>query len=158
MRAIDAATVQLSKTQLRLRWPQTETVIPLASTTPSTSAPSSFVGGVTLKAIMAQLVHVDARLNTLSDELCQMNTRVDRIAQRQAAMGGFTTYSSPSPPASKDESDDGFGNNDADEDDGASSPSDDKMSTWITYPLSLVKKKGSSFDMGVVIYIGRKLA
>ena len=33
-----------------------------------------------------------------------------------------------------------------DEDDGdASSPSDDEMSTWHSYPLSLVTKKGSSF-------------
>ena len=78
---------------------------------------------------MAQLVRMDACLNTLSDELCQVDTRVGRIARRQAAMGGFTTYISPSPPASEDESDDGFSNNDVDEDDGASSPSDDEMST-----------------------------
>ena len=40
--------------------------------------------------------------------------------------------------------DDDFGNDD-DEDGDASSPSDDKMSTWYTYPLSLVTKRGSSF-------------
>ena len=44
-------------------------------------------------------------------------------------MGGFTVASSPSPPASKDESDDGFGSDDANEDEDASSPSDDEMST-----------------------------
>ena len=34
-----------------------------------------------------------------------------------------------------------------DEDDGnASSPSNDEMSTWHSYPLSLVTKRGSSFD------------
>ena len=44
-------------------------------------------------------------------------------------MGGFIVASSPSSLASKDESDDGFGSDDADEDDGASSPSDDEMST-----------------------------
>ena len=44
-------------------------------------------------------------------------------------MGGFTVASSPSPPASKDESDDGFDSEDANKDDGASSPSDDEMST-----------------------------
>ena len=44
-------------------------------------------------------------------------------------MGGFIGYSSPSPPASKDESDDGTGCDDADEDDGAISPNDDEMST-----------------------------
>ena len=49
---------------------------PPASTTPSTFAPSSFAGGVTLEAIMAQLVIMDAQIDTLSDELCQVNTRV----------------------------------------------------------------------------------
>ena len=33
---------------------------------------------------------MDARLDTLNDELCQVNTCVSRIAQRQAVMGGFT--------------------------------------------------------------------
>jgi len=78
---------------------------------------------------MAQLVHMDAHLDTLSDELCQVNTRVDRIARRQAIMGCFTVASSPSPLASEDESDNGFGSDDADKDDDASSPSDDEMST-----------------------------
>ena len=44
-------------------------------------------------------------------------------------MGGFTVASSPSPPASEDKSDDGFGNDDADKDDDNGSPSDDEMST-----------------------------
>ena len=44
-------------------------------------------------------------------------------------MGGFTVASSPSPPTSKDESNDGSSINDADEDDSANSPSDDDMST-----------------------------
>ena len=44
-------------------------------------------------------------------------------------MGGFTVASSPSPSTSKDESDDGSGSEDAAKDDGASSPSDDEMST-----------------------------
>ena len=44
-------------------------------------------------------------------------------------MSGFTLVSSPSLEAFEDESDDGFGREDADEDDGASSPSDDEMST-----------------------------
>ena len=78
---------------------------------------------------MAQLMHMDARLETLSDELCQVNTRVGHIARQQAIMGGFTVASSPSPPASEDESDDDSSNDDADEDDGACSPSDDEMST-----------------------------
>ena len=53
---------------------------PPTSTTPSTSALSSSVGGVTLEAIMAQLVRMDARLDTLNDELCQVNTHVGCIA------------------------------------------------------------------------------
>ena len=42
-------------------------------------------------------------------------------------MGGFTVASFPSPLASEDESDDGSDSDDADEDDGASLPSDDEM-------------------------------
>ena len=68
---------------------------------------------------------MDARLDTLSDELCQVNTRVGYIAKRQACLGGFVESPSPPPEASdNDESDD-----DDDRDDDASSPSDDKMST-----------------------------
>ena len=52
MCAINAMTIRRSKAQLRLKRPRTETVTPLASSTPSTFAPSS-TGGVTLKAIMA---------------------------------------------------------------------------------------------------------
>ena len=44
-------------------------------------------------------------------------------------MGGFTAYTSPSPPASNDKSDDGSSSDDADGDEDASSPSDDEMST-----------------------------
>ena len=43
-------------------------------------------------------------------------------------MGCFTVASSPSPPAFEDESDNNFGCEDADEDDGASLPNDDEMS------------------------------
>ena len=78
---------------------------------------------------MAQLMCMDARLNTLNNELCQVNSCIGRIARRQAVMGGFTVASFPSPPTSEDESDDGSGSDDADEDDGANSPSDDEMST-----------------------------
>ena len=57
-----------------------ETTDHAALIVPSTSTPSSSNGGVTLEAIMAQLQHMDARLNTFSDELCQVNTHVSRIA------------------------------------------------------------------------------
>ena len=82
MGAIDTTTVQQSTARLRLRQPHTRTAAPPTSSVPSTSAPSSFVGGVTLDAIMAQLKCMDACLDTLSDELCQVNTRVGCIAQR----------------------------------------------------------------------------
>ena len=129
MGAIDTATVRQSATQLRPRQSQTQMVAPPTSTTLSTSTPSSSAGGVALKAIMAQLVRTDACLDTLNDELCQVNTRVDRIMRRQDVIGGFIVASSPSSPASKDESDSGSGSENANEDDGASSPSDDEMST-----------------------------
>ena len=44
-------------------------------------------------------------------------------------MGDFTIASSLSPPVSKDVNNDGSNNEDAYEDDGASSPNDDEMST-----------------------------
>ena len=49
------------------------TSAPSASTIPSTSAPSSLGGGVTLEVIMAQLQRMNACLNTLSDKFCQVN-------------------------------------------------------------------------------------
>ncbi|KAK9989622.1 hypothetical protein SO802_029861 [Lithocarpus litseifolius] len=74
---------------------------PLDSFAPSTSAPSSSVGGVPFEAIMAQLLRIDARLDTFSDELCQ---------------------------ASEDESDDdGSGSDNANEDGGASFSDDNEM-------------------------------
>ena len=80
MCVIDAATVRWSEAQLRPKRSRIETTTPLASSAPSTSVPCSFMGGVTLEAIMAQLMRMDARLDTLSDKLCQVNTRVGRIA------------------------------------------------------------------------------
>ena len=81
---------------------------------------------------MAQLQRMDARLDTLSDELCQVNTRVGCIARCQAVMGGFVSSLPPTPEASKDEDkdDDDDDATSDDEDDGdASSSSDDAMST-----------------------------
>ena len=91
---------------------------------------------------------MDAHLDTLSDELCQVNTRVGRIAWRQAEMGGYTMPSTPVAPVDEsDAADDDDDDDSEDEDNGnASSPSDDEMSTWHSYPLSFVTKRGSSFD------------
>ena len=46
---------------------------------------------------------MDARLDTSSDELCQVNTCVGRIARCQTKIGGYTMPSTPV--ASTDESD-----------------------------------------------------
>jgi len=125
MCAIDAATVKRSEMQFRSRRFGTVALpIPSAS---STSTPFSSMSGVTLEDIMAQFQRMDACLDTFSDELCQVNTRVGRIARRQAEMGGYTVASSPV--ASADKSD-GSGSVDDDEDDGnASSSSANEMST-----------------------------
>ena len=75
-----------------------------------------------------------------------MNTHVGRIAWRQAEMGGYTMPSTPVAPADESDANDDDDADSDDEDDGdASSPSDDEMSTWHSYPLSLVTKRGSSF-------------
>ena len=56
-----------------------------------------------------------------------MNTRVGRIARRQARLDGFVE--SPSPPLEAFEDDDDFDNDDDNEDGDTNSPSDDDMST-----------------------------
>ena len=84
---------------------------------------------------------MDAHLDTLNDESCQVNTYVGCITRRQAVMGSFTASSS-SPSALEDENVDGSGNDDDDEDNGASSSSDDEMTAWVTYPFVIRDKKG----------------
>ena len=75
------------------------------------------MGGVTLEAVMAQPQCMDACLDTLNDELCQVNTHVGRIAWQQACLSGFVESSSPSPEAPKDGDDNGgFDGDDDDED------------------------------------------
>ena len=68
---------------------------------------------------MVQLQHMDARLDTFSMKLYQVNVHVGRIARRQASIGGFApeaTLSPPSPVASdsEDEDDDDGDDDDAD--------------------------------------------
>ena len=69
-----------------------------------------------------------SRLDYLTNEMCQMNTRVGHIARRQARMASLT----PSPEASTDdvddEEDDASSSCDDEEDD-ASSSCDDEMMT-----------------------------
>ena len=78
---------------------------------------------------------MDARLDTLSTELYQVNIRVGRIARWQAAMGGFAPEPTPSPPHlvtsnsdAEDDDDDDGDDNDASDDDG-DARSTDEMST-----------------------------
>ena len=105
-----------------------ESTSPAASVVPSSSAPSSSTGDVTLEAIMAQLKCMDARLDTISDELCQVNTCVNHIAQGQAHLSGFVTSPSPSLEALTNE--DAEDSDDGDDEDASSSSDDDMMTSW----------------------------
>ena len=80
---------------------------------------------------MVQLQRMDARLDTLSTELYQVNVRVGRIARRQATMGGFAPEPTPSPPSlvasesEDDDDDDGDADDDSDDADGNASSTDE---------------------------------
>ena len=80
---------------------------------------------------MAQLQRIDARLDTLSTVLYQVNVRVGRIAWRQATMGGFAPKPTPSPPppVALDFDDDDDGDDDDALDDDGDASSTDEMST-----------------------------
>ena len=77
---------------------------------------------------MAQLQRMDARLDTLSTELYQVNVRVGRIARWQVAMGGFALKPTPSPPYPVASDSDAEDDDDDDGDDGDASFTDE-MST-----------------------------
>ena len=75
---------------------------------------------------------MDARLDTLSTELYQVNVRVGRIARWQATMGDFAPEPTPSPPRPmafdfdvEDDDDDDGDDNDASNDDGDASSTDE---------------------------------
>ena len=83
---------------------------------------------------MAQLQRMDARLDTLSTELYQVNVRVGHIAQQQASMSGFAPEATPSPPSpvasdSEDEDDNDGDDDDASDDVDRDASSTDEMST-----------------------------
>ena len=83
---------------------------------------------------MAQLQRMDARLDTLTTELYQVNVRVGRIAWRQASMGGLAFEATPSPPspvasASEDKDDDDGDDDDASDDANGDASFTDEMST-----------------------------
>ena len=136
MCAIDYATVKHSEAQF---WSQqSDSAAPSSRSapsrsTPSASAPSS--GDVSLEDVMAQLQRMDARLDTLSTKLYQVNVRVGRIALWQATMGGFAPEPTPSPPhpiaydSDAEDDDDGDGDDDDASDDNGDASSTDEMST-----------------------------
>ena len=79
---------------------------------------------------MVQFQGMDAHLDTLTDEMSQVTTRVGHIAQFQACLGGFVTSPSPSLESFEDEdedADDGSGDDEDDADEDASSSSDEEM-------------------------------
>lgn len=77
---------------------------------------------------MVQLQCMDAQLDTLSDKLCQVNTHVGHIAQRQASLGGFVEFPSPSLEAFEEKDDNGDSDDDVDDkDEDARSFGDDEM-------------------------------
>ena len=82
MSAIDYTTIKCSEAQFRSR--QSDLVALSSRSAPSCSAPSvsapSSSGDVSLGDVMAQLQRMDARLDTLSTELYQVNVHVGRIA------------------------------------------------------------------------------
>ena len=91
MGAIYVGSVRRSEALLRLKWPRVGTIdpanfaVPPSFSAPSTLVPSSSIAGVTLDDIIEQLqrMHADfgGRLDYLTDEMCQMNTRIGRIAR-----------------------------------------------------------------------------
>ena len=81
MCAIDYAIIKHSEAQFQSR--QMDSTAPSSRSAPSWSAstPSSS-SDVSLGDVMVQLQRMDARLDTLSTELYQVNVRVDRIARQ----------------------------------------------------------------------------
>ena len=74
---------------------------------------------------------MDARLDTLSMELYQVNVRVDRITRRRVTMGDFAPEPTPSPPplVAFDFDDDDDGDDDDALDDDGDASSTNEMST-----------------------------
>ena len=84
---------------------------------------------------MAQLQRMNARLDTISMKLYQVNVRVGHIARWQATMGSFAPEPTPSPPhpiasnSDAEDDDDNDGDDDDTSDDDGDASSIDEMST-----------------------------
>ena len=95
MGAISKESIRKSAAQLAIKWPHVETMDEAPTPQPfSTSAPSSSsTADISLTDIMDQLQHMHANfgshLDYLCDEMCQMNTRIGRIAHHQSRLAGF---------------------------------------------------------------------
>ena len=76
---------------------------------------------------------MDARLDTLSAKLYQVNIRVGHIARQQAIIGGFAPEASPPPPLvasdSENKDDDDGDDDDASDDDDGDASFTNEMST-----------------------------
>ena len=103
------------------KWPRVESTSTDAApafrpSSSSTSLSFSFKAEFSLSAIMDQLqlicVDFGSRLDHLSDEMCQMNTRIGCIAHHQSCLDGFA----PSPSLKPAESASDGGGDDYDDD------------------------------------------
>ena len=133
MCAINYATVKCREAQFRSR--QTDsapsTCLNASRSARSTSAPTSSTSNESLGDNMAQLQRMDARLNTLSTDMYQVNVHVGCIARRQATTDGFAPETTPSPPSVDSDSDDDDGDDDdvSEDDNDGNASSTDEMST-----------------------------
>ena len=130
MGAISKASIRRSVAYLVVKWPRVEMMDVAPTPRPSSSfAPSSSSrADVSLADIRDQLQHMCVdfgnRFDHLSDEMCQMNTRIGRIAHCQSRLGGFAP--SPSPEPIEESSSSGDDDDDAN---GSSFSSDDEIAT-----------------------------
>ena len=98
--------------------------LPLSSSIPSsTSGVEAFLSAI-LDQLLHMRVHFSGHLDYLSDEMCQMNTRIGCIACRQSRLGGFL------PSLDHDPSKESSNGGDDDGDDASSSNYDDDEMTF----------------------------
>ena len=78
---------------------------------------------------MARFQRIDARLDTLSTELYQVNVRVGCIARWQVIMGGFAPKAFPPPSMASDSDSEDEDDDDGDDDDASNDGDGDASST-----------------------------
>ena len=98
-------------------------------------------------------MHADfgSHLDHLSDEMCQMKTKIGHIARWQSHLSGFT-------PPSPDLVEESYDGGDDESDDTSGSPSNDEVtvSQWFTF-CHLWQKGGVVLIIRVVMMLGRRL-